>query len=57
MKSAAENRPSDEKKEHIETTQDDTIIFLRAKESLAGLVAVVTAWARMRKQFISLVDG
>ena len=45
------------KKEHIETTQDDTIIFLRAKESLVGLVAVVTAWARMRKQFISLVDG
>ena len=57
MKSAAENRPSDEKKEHIETTQDDTIIFLRAKESLAGLVAVVTAWARMRKQIISFVDG
>ena len=45
------------KKEHIETIQDNTIIFLRAKESLAGLVAVVTAWARMRKQFISLVDG
>ena len=45
------------KKEPIETTQDDTIIFLRAKASLAGLVAVVTAWARMRKQFISLVDG
>ena len=45
------------KKEHIETSQDDTITFLRAKESLAGLVAVVTAWARMRKQFISLVDG